>query len=281
MNTISHNGKILPGDEPVLLADNRGYRYGDGLFETLKVVDGKIRFAEWHFERLFNGLSLLHYEVPRLLTPALLELEILHLCQRNDCSNAARVRLSVFRGNGGLYDEGRGLQYLIECWDLPATHDQLNSNGLVIGIYPSARKSTDIFSNLKSANFLPYSMAAIYAKDQKLNDCLLLNTADRICDSTIANIFTIRNGILQTPPLSEGCVNGVMRRFILETFDKHDSELKVKEEVLTVEDLAAAEEVFLSNAIRGISWVQSFRDSRYTNLKTTAIFDRLFRTKGH
>ncbi len=281
MNSISLNGKILPGDEPALLASNRSYRYGDGLFETMKVTGGQIRHAVWHFERLFSGLSQLHYEVPRLFTPALLETEILHLCKRNDCSDAARVRLSVFRGNGGLYDEGRGIQYIIECWDLPASHDQLNSNGLVIDIYPAARKSTDLFSNLKSANFLPYSMAAVYAKEHQLNDCLLLNTAERICDSTIANVFIIRNGMLQTPPLSEGCVNGIMRRYLLETLDPHDPDLKVKEEVITPEELATAEEVFLTNAIQGIRWVQSCGVHHYTNLRTASIRERLFRTKVH
>lgn len=280
MNAVSLNGKILPGDEPVLQAANRSYRYGDGLFETLKVVNGEIRLRDRHFERLFNGLALLRYDLPRLFTPALLETEILHLCKRNDCSNAARVRLSVFRGNGGLYDGDRGLQYLIECFSLPEGHGELNSNGLVIDIYPAVRKSTDLFSNLKSANFLPYAMAAIHAKEHQLNDCLLLNTAERICDSTIANIFMIRNGVLQTPPLSEGCVNGVMRRYILETLDQHDPDLRVREEVIGPDDLATAEEVFLSNAIRGISWVRSCGDHQYTNQRTQAIFERLFRTKA-
>lgn len=280
MNSVSLNGKILPGDEPVLQAANRSYRYGDGLFETMKVLDGAIRMKDRHFDRLFSSMALLHFELPRLMTPSLLETEILHLCKRNDCSDAARVRLSVFRGNGGLYDAGRGVQYLIECFSLPEGHDVLNRNGLVIGIYPAARKSTDLFSNLKSANFLPYSMAAIHAKEHQLNDCLLLNTAERICDSTIANLFIIRKGILQTPPLSEGCINGVMRRYILDTMDPHDPDLKLREEVIGPDDLATAEEVFLSNAIRGISWVRACGDHQYTNARTTAIFERLFRTKA-
>ena len=270
MNYINVNGKIQAGDKPALLVSNRSYRYGDGLFETIKVINDKILLEAYHFERLFSGLTFLQFEIPKLVTAKKLAGEILELCNKNECSQQARVRLSVSRGHGGLYDEDRVLQYVIECWPLDEPVNGLNDpdsyrDGLVIDVYPDARKSCDIFSNLKSANFLPYSMAAIYAKENKLNDCLLLNDSGNIADSTIANLFIIKDGIISTPALSEGCVDGVMRRYLLERMKQKDIGFKVKESIITINNLLLAEEVFLTNAIKGIRWVKQFRDRIYGN----------------
>ena len=276
MNSICFNGKILAAEEPVLLVSNRGYRYGDGLFETMKIVKGVITLEQFHFERLFAGLSLLKLVSPKLLTKEKLQQEILSLCKKNNCDKLARVRLSFFRGNGGLYDEDKTAQYIIECWLLNESVNKLNENGLVIGVYPDVRKSCDKFSNLKSANFLSYSMAAQYAEENKLNDCIVLNTADNIADSTIANVFIIKNGIVFTPPLTEGCVNGVMRRHVIEGLKV--SGIGYKEEALTVNDLMTADEVFLTNAIKGISWVKQFNDNVYSNEKTVEIYTSIIKT---
>lgn len=276
MNSICFNGKIILADEPVLLASNRGYRYGDGLFETMKVAEGKILLSNHHFERLFAGLALLQFEIPRLFLRQKTEDEILSLCKKNNCEGLARVRLSVFRGNGGLYDEDKGLQYLIECWPLTESVSKLNENGLVIDVFPGAEKSCDKFSNLKSANFLPYSMAALYAKEKKLNDSLVLNTTGGIADSTIANLFIIKNAIVITPGLEEGCVNGVMRQYLLKKLQAAD--YAVQEATLSVNDIIAADEVFLTNAIHGIRWVRQFRDMSYSNVKTVEIYNRFIKT---
>jgi branched-chain amino acid aminotransferase len=276
MNSIYFNGKITKGDEPVLMASNRGYRYGDGLFETMKVLNGNILLRKYHFERLFSGLSIMKFEIPVLFTEENIEEELLHLCKKNNCEKLGRVRLSVSRGNGGLYDEDKNLQYLIECWPLNESVNKLNENGLVIGIYPDAEKSGDKFSNLKSANFLPYSMAALFAKENKWNDCLVLNTTGGIADSTIANIFIIKENNIIAPGLEEGCVNGVMRKYLIEKLRGMSYELQ--EGVLTVNDLENADEIFLTNAINGIRWVRQFGDKIYTNVKTVEIYNRFIKT---
>ena len=267
MNSICFNGKIVSGAEPVLIASNRGYRYGDGLFETMKVVNGNIALNQFHFERLFSGLSLLKFEIPKLFAVEKLQQNIMQLCGKNECEKLARVRLSVFRGNGGLYDEDKALQYIIECWPLNESLTKLNENGLVIDVYPDVEKSCDKFSNLKSASFLPYSMAAQYARENKLNDCLVLNNSGGIADSTIANLFIIKNGIVLTPGLEEGCINGVMRRHLIEKLQATGYELR--EEVLTVSNLKTADEIFLTNAINGIRWVKQFRDKIFKLFSAT------------
>lgn len=276
MNHINFNGKLFFDNEPVLLASNRGYRYGDGLFETMKLYNGKILFSDYHFERLFEGLSLLKIEIPKLFTAEKLELEIVQICKKNKCDDLARIRLSVFRGNGGLYDDDKGLQYILECWPLPVSVNYLNENGLVIDVFPDAEKSCTKFANLKSANFLPYSMAAIYVKENKINDCLVLNTSGSIADSTIANLFIIKNDIISTPALEEGCIKGTVRRYLIESF--RTANYEIQELAISVNDLKNADEVFLTNSINGIRWVRLFRENNYTNNKTIKIYNQFIKT---
>ncbi|HEX2629618.1 MAG TPA: aminotransferase class IV [Chitinophagaceae bacterium] len=273
MSFINHNGKLVPPTRPLYTADNRGYRYGDGLFETMKVVNGKIQLAAFHFERLWEGLELMEANIPALVTAERLEKEILTLCIKNDCNDLGRVRLSLSRGNGGLYDGDDSLQYTIEAWPLPDTIQQLNENGLVIDIYPHARKSCDRFANLKSANFLPYVMAARYARQHKFNDCLVLNQYERVADASIANVFLIQGDTLLTPSLTEGCVKGVMRRKLLEEAPAFG--WKVKEAPILLNDLLMADEIFLTNSTNGLRWVKNFRDKFFPQIKTRDIYQKL------
>ncbi|MDF2192217.1 aminotransferase class IV [Paraflavitalea sp. CAU 1676] len=268
---IYYNDKILPAGTPLVSADNRGLRYGDGLFETMRVVKGQIVLETYHFERLFAGLQLLRFQLPVLFTPAHLEAAVLELCRKMKIETAARIRLNIVRGSGGLYDpENHQPNLIIEAWPLDPPR-QLNENGLHIDIYDQVHKPVDILANIKSNNYLPYALAAVHAKENRLNDCLLLNTHSRICDATIANVFWVKNGDLFTPPLSEGGIAGVMRRHLIESMAHGPT--GVKEDVLTLQTLAQADEVFLTNAIQGIKWVGRYRDSSYTNKVATTVFN--------
>lgn len=252
----------------MLMVDNKSYRYGDGLFETMKLVGKNISLEKYHFERFFSGLQQMGFDIPAPVTKEKLKQQVIGLCEKNNCAESGRVRLSVFRGNGGIYEGNNDLQYIIESWPLDRSVNQLNENGYIIGIYPDARKSCDKFSNLKSANYLPYVMAARFAKQNKWNECLVLNTHDRITDATIANIFLIKDEQIITPPLTEGCVNGVMRRYLIE-------QLPVKQTALTIDDILSADELFLTNAVQGIRWIKQFQDKTYGNLKTWQIHREL------
>ena len=266
---FNYNGRFFADDETVLSKDDRSYRYGDGLFETMKLINGNILLQDHHFERLFLGLDILKFKIPVNFIKQKIEEEIKELSKKNECERSARIRLSVSRGNGGLYDCDDKFSYLIECWSLE--QKGLNENGLIIDIFPDARKSIDVFSNLKSANYLPYVMAAIWAKESKLNDALILNQHDRICDSTIANVFWVNDKKIFTPPLNEGCVAGVMRKKVL-ALATQNPDFLVSESILTEDILLQADEVFLSNAINGIRWVKECRGKSYKNTISSKIF---------
>jgi branched-chain amino acid aminotransferase len=273
MNYLIHNGKYFSSEEKIINADNQSYRYGDGLFETMKMIKGEILLAEYHFNRLFNGLQVLKYNIPKLFTPVSLAEQIKMLAQKNGCEKAARVRLSVSRGHGGLYDGDNKLDFIIECRPVNESVNQLNENGLIIGLFEDARKSCDLFSNLKSANYLPYVMAALYAKENKWNDCLVLNQYGRVCDATIANVFWVKDGEIFTPPLSEGCVDGVMRRHLLQI--TVGTENAIQEKVCPVAELENADEIFLTNAVYGIRRAKQFRNKELANTITKELYSKI------
>lgn len=275
MNFVNLNGKLFKANEPIFLASNRSYRYGDGLFETLKVVDGVIPFSVYHFERLLNSCLLLQFNLPTLLTVEVLQQQILDLCKKNNCIHLGRVRLSLFRGNGGLYDGDKTTQYVLEAWPLSKSLCQWNVNGLVTDIYMDARKACDTFSHLKSSSCIAYNVAAQYAKAHQLNDCFVLNSKGNIADSTIANVFILKADEVITPPLSEGCVDGVMRRHVIHTLLQNG--YQVKQKPITIDFLKSADEVFVTNAIKGLQWVGQCGDVRYPYHEIEKIYHQFFK----
>lgn len=277
MEYFNYNGKIYKDDVTVISVNSRGLRFGDGLFETLKSRSYELQFADDHFVRLWKGMDLLQFKIPVHFTAENIKQQILKLLNKNDHKNIARIRLTIFRGDGGLFDEINHIpHYLIQTWALPEDTGKWNSNGLLLDIYSDVKKSCDVLSNLKHNNFLPYVMAALHAKKQKCNDAILLNNHERICDTTIANIFLIKGDVIYTPSLDEGCIAGIMRKNILRQLVKDN--LRVFEGEITVDDLLNADEVFLSNSIYNIRWVQRIGDKEYTNSITQKIYTSFLST---
>lgn len=271
---INFNGEIFPADTPVVTAANRGLRYGDGLFETMRMQNLKIRLNDLHFERLFHALTVLKFKPAASLTADYLEQAILSLCKKNELDKTARIRLNIFRKNGGLYDAlDHNPNFLIETSELPPNYQSLNETGFTVEIFNDARKSADRFSSIKTNNYLPYLMGALFAKQINVNDCLILNAHERICDATIANVFWVHDQVIYTPPISEGCIAGVMRRWLLENLPAKGFE--VKEKILEVKELEDADELFLTNATAGIRWVETFARKHFSNKVSSSIYPLL------
>jgi branched-subunit amino acid aminotransferase/4-amino-4-deoxychorismate lyase len=257
------DGKIIPTNKCFISPDNRSFRYGDGFFETMKWNKGQLVLEQFHMERLFLSLNTLKFTPPRFFTPLYITSAIKELITKNKHHDLARIRVIVFRGDGGLYDpQNHSPHILIQTWELNPSNNELNENGLNIGVFKEAVKAADFFSSIKSNSCLPYVMAALWVKEQKLNDVLLLNANGFIADATIANVFIITNGIIQTPPISDGPVAGVMRKYLLEKLRLNQYE--VQETSLTPQAIANASEVFLTNAIYGMKWVKQFQENEYS-----------------
>lgn len=268
MNFVCLNGTLVTATTPLFTAQNRSFKYGDGVFETIKVCNGKIPLAELHVQRLLASLQLL--KINSSFNRAQLSEDITGLCKKNGCAQLARVRLAVYR------NEDQSAGYVIEALPLSPDTKALNERGFCIDVYPYARKAMDGFSNLKTANFLPYVLAGLHAQENRLDDCIVLNSSNLICDTSKANIFLIKKGELYTPALHQGCVDGVMRRFLIDRLK--EQHFVVHQEEIREEDLEEADEVFLTNAIYGMRWVRSFRGNEYANTMTNEIYRQLLST---
>ena len=275
MNYFNYNGKIFAETETIIGPANRGLRYGDGIFETIKLRNGALILKDEHFARFWKGLQLLQFDIPKLWSPEKFEEQILQLANKNKITSA-RVRLTVIRGEGGLYDLKDNIpNYIIETITLAENTGNFNENGLELCIYKDAVKAIDAFSNIKHNNYLPYLMGALFAKKNQCNDALILNSNGNICDSTIANVFLIKDENIYTPALTEGCVAGIMRKWLIEKI--REQGFPVNEKVLTKDDLLSGDEIFLSNSIYNIRWVNSVENKKYTNIFTKKMTLELFK----
>ncbi|MFA8433694.1 MAG: aminotransferase class IV [Marinifilaceae bacterium] len=259
------NGKYYLEDTPLLNASNRAFRYGDSLFETIHANATSIQFLKEHFGRLTRGMKAIGMEAPVDFTAEKIEMETIRLLNKNKLFGGARIRLTVFRNDGGLYTPtDNSISYVIESDALPHGEYELNRKGLNIGIFSNIKKPFNPLSRFKTGNALPFILAGIERKKQQWDDCLILNDRGNLVEGLSSNLFIVKDGILFTPSLESGCVAGIMREQVIEAalqlpitvFD--DCEL-------TPQQLLEADEIFLTNSISGIRWVVAYRHRRYFN----------------
>ncbi len=258
MSYINYNGKIIYQDQDILKSNNRGLKYGDGLFETVRVINGHIPFAKHHYERLVHGLKVLSFNIPRSFSFSFFKREILHLTNNSQ----ARVRFTVFRKGGGLYlPENNQFDFIIESAPLQEDHYILNNKGVRLDVSKKVSLSCDTLAPLKTLNALPYIIAATERKAQKIDDIILLNQNGKIAEANSSNVFIWTGRTLKTPSLVEGCIAGVIRRVLLE--EAKSLNIKAVETKLTLNDLRKAKAVFLTNSIQGIRWVKQFEKCKF------------------
>ena len=265
LNYVCLNGSYLKNDKPLLETSNRSFLYGDGLFETIHANRTEPQFIDKHMLRLTKGMALLKMEIPDYFRKEYITEHIKGLLTRNKQFKGARIRITVFRRSGGLYSpQTNEVSFLIESSLLEKDIYTFNSNGYTIDVYPEICKPFNILSSVKSTNSLLFVLAGIYKKEHHLDDCLILNEHKRICESISSNIFILKEGKFYTPSLKEGCLPGIMREVISQVIRKKGYPLD-DDSAITISDLIAADEAFLTNAINGIRWIIAFRNKRYYN----------------
>jgi len=261
---VNNNGKVLPNDGATIAAGNRSYLYGDGLFETIRILNGKPINVLNHFNRMIEGAHALKLRIPSYFTPGFFNERIIELTNLSGIKEGGKCRISLDRAIGGTYiPDSNEVNYFIEVYPYDSNYFELNSKGYEIDIYTEIKKQKNFLSNYKTKNGLLYVMTAIAAKEKHLDDLLIINEKDAILESSNSNLFLVSNGVLYTPSLEEGCLAGTMRMQIINLAIQHG--VKVYECTILPQNLLAAEEVFLTNAIRGIVWVGGYRTKRYFN----------------
>lgn len=272
---ILYNGEYHFKDEFGLNYKNRAFCYGDALFETMHGNGTEIQFFSDHITRLMYGMDILKMEIPSVIETGHIEKELIKLLHKNKLYQGVRIRLTVFRNEGGKYTpQNNTISYLAETEYIENDHYEINQKGLVIDLFKDIKKPANKLANLKSANALLYVMAGLYAKNKDLGDCILLNEHNHLVEGVSSNLFLVKGDTVSTPPLKDGPVAGIMRKQILKIADKYG--LKVNhEQSLKESDLLEADEVFLTNSITGIRWVLAYKDRRYFNNISRQFVDKL------
>lgn len=271
---VNNNGEVLSNESYVIRAGNRAHLYGDGIFESIRIINGKPINLANHINRMMEGAKKLKMRVPSFYDLEFYEGKINELIQKSGIRNGGKCRISLDRAIGGTYSpESNEVEYFIEVQELDDYGFVLNKKGREIDIFSEYKKQNDSLANYKTKNGLVYVLAAIAAKENGLDDYLITNTRNGIIEATSSNLFVVSNGVLYTPGLEEGCLAGTMRMQIINLALKN--EIKVYECNILPQNLLVADEIFLTNAISGITWVSGYRTKRYFNNVARKLIDLL------
>ena len=274
---VNLNGKLVEGVGNKISLENRGYAFGDALFETLKVVRSHILFWEDHYFRLMASMRILRMEIPMTFTMEFLEQEILKTIKANNLmASPVRVRLNIDRGEGGKYHpEKQEINYSIvtEKLEGDAYHMPQNSN-YTVDLFKDYFMAPDLLSTLKTNNKIVHVLGSIYVQENGLDNGLLLNTDKNVTEALNGNLFLVNGHTLKTPPLEDGCLKGIMRKQLIELI-KSSSEYEILETSVSAFELQKADELFITNVIQGIQPVSNYRKKIYGDDVSKDLMQRL------
>jgi branched-chain amino acid aminotransferase len=261
---LNNNGTVLANEGAAIEATNRSYLYGDGVFESIRIFNGKAINVENHILRLLAGAKAIKMRPATYLTVDFFQEKINELIQLSDIKEGGNGRISLDRVSGGAYrPESNEVNFFIDIYPYDCNNFELNSKGIEIDQFMDIKKHINPISNFKTKSGLIYVLAAIHASEKNLDDMLILNEKNGIIESSSCNIFIVSNGVLYTPGLDEGCLAGTMRMQVINLALANG--IKVYESSIVPQNLLAADEIFFTNAIRGINWVSGYRTKRYFN----------------
>jgi branched-chain amino acid aminotransferase len=270
---INFNGELLPAGSKLLTTANRAFRYGDGLFESMRLMKGQLKFADLHADRLQRGMKALKIDGYSQMDTWFLKDKVEQLAIRNKIKHG-RLRLTVYRDSEGLYTPTQNkMGYCLELQPMDEPRYFLNDKGLIMDIFTDLAKPTNFLSNIKTCNSLTYVLAGIFKTQNRLDDAFLLNQNGFLCEASSSNIFVWYKSHLYTPALSEGCVEGVMRQIIIKLAKQ--TNIPFTEAQINPDILYEADEVFLTNATKGIQWVMGYGVKRYFNRLSKGLMDEL------
>lgn len=277
MTNLVYNGDFYTPADISINCINRAFRYGDGLFETIRLINGRPVFTPHHIQRISEGLKLLKIEIPKLFSSIdQLEEMIVKLAALNSIHEGGIARLTVWRDSEGRYKPVNNRSvFLLETESYPTKAFQLNEEGFEISIFQTFKKQINPLSKFKSLNSQLYVLGAVFARDNGLDDCLLVNEEGLIIESTNSNVFVVSNGTLYTPSLSDGSVAGIMRMNVINAALKLN--IGAYESSLNQQHLLMADEVLLTNSIQGIKWVNAFKHKRYYSKIAAVIIEEINR----
>ncbi len=258
-----------------MLTQNRAFLYGDAVFETVKIVKGKILFLEDHYFRLMASMRILRMEIPMNFTMEYFEEQLLSVVENKGYSDSARARITVYRNDGGYYlPTTNEISFLIHTSPLDNQSFVFETKECEVDLYKDFYISKQLLSTLKTTNKVVQVTASIYANENELHNCIMLNDSRNVVEVLQGNIFMLQGNTLITPPISEGCINGVMRKQVIALAKKIEG-LEVIEEIISPFDLQKADELFFTNVIKGIQSITKYRKKEFVTTTANALVQKL------
>jgi len=271
---VNFNGNIQENSS-ILIENNRGFLFGDSIFETIKVLNNKVLFLEDHYFRLMASMRICRMEIPMNFTMEYFESQILNLITTFSDSNSYRVRFSVYRDSEGFYlPKSRNVQFVVTASPLNSALYSFGNEFYEVELYKDFYVSKQLLSTLKTNNKMLQITGSIFTEENGYANCLVLNDEKNVVEALQSNIFMKMGNVVITPPISDGCLNGIMRKQILEILKKIEG-IEVKETSISPFDLQKADELFLTNVISGIQPVTKYRKKEYTSEFASEVLNRL------
>ena len=259
---INFNG-ILQDTSITTIDNNRGFLYGDAIFETVKVVDNKVLFAEDHYFRLMASMRICRMEIPMNFTLEFFEEQILSLTNTLSISESAKARMTVFRNSEGLYlPKTNDIEFLIKAEKLDSKEYTVSNSYYEVELYKDFHVSKHLLSTLKTTNKMINVTGSIFAKENDYHNCVLLNDEKNVVEALNGNIFMKMGDVIVTPPISDGCLNGIMRKQLIALINKMEG-LQCVEKSISPFDLQKSDELFISNVIKGIQPITKYRKKEF------------------
>ena len=272
---VNFNGTIQDSSN-LVIENNRGFLFGDSVFETMKVVNNKILFLEDHYFRLMASMRICRMEIPMNFTMEYFENQVLNLLNATtDIDNDCRVRFSVFRSGDGFYlPKTNETEFVVTISKLENVMYSIYDSAYEVELFKDSYVTKQLLSTLKSNNKMIQITGSVFANENGYDNCLLLNDDKNVVEALQGNVFMLLKGELITPPLSDGCLNGIMRKQIIEIASKME-DVKFVEKSISPFDLQKADELFISNVIIGIQPVSKYRKKEFTSTLSAKIIGRL------
>lgn len=255
------NGELLTLEDATLSTNNRGFKYGDAIFETIKANKSKVFFWEDHYFRLMASMRMLRMKIPMEFTLEFLQDEIAKTINSLESSSPFfRVRLTVYRKDGGFYTpKTNEIDYLIEVSE---TNYQLQEI-YKLDVYKDFYNYSGLLSTVKTNNRVVNTLASIYAKENNLDNCILINERKGVAEVANGNIFVLKGNTIKTPSLSEGCIKGIVRNKVIEILQKN-TEYTLEETIISPFEIQKADEVFITSAVMGIQPISQYKKKKFT-----------------
>ncbi|UWX56256.1 aminotransferase class IV [Maribacter litopenaei] len=272
---VNFNGDIDSKDHHFFNQNNRGFRYGDALFETIRVVNGNIYFLEEHYLRLMSSMRILRMEIPMNFTMEFFEEEIKKTIKANKDAPAHRIRFVVFRNDGGFYTPSTNdISHVVEVNELKTPFYVLDEAPYEVELFKDFFVNKDMLSNLKTNNRILNVVAGVYAKENDYQNCFLLNNEKSVVEAINGNIFVVSGSAIKTPPLEDGCLNGIIRKKLISML-KDDVGFNLVAESVSPFELQKADEIFITNTISGIIPVTKYRKKQFNSEISKKLVGRL------